>query len=107
MAATFTITGRIGGIRHYETSAQIDVATDRRTKRDEKWETVTDWNRITLFGSRAKYAEQHLAKGDLIEARGRMGRGSYEKDGETIYTVDCVVEDIERLMRAEANRDTI
>lgn len=107
MSARFYITGRIGGMKRFGTTMQIDVASDRRVKQDEAWETVTDWNRVTLFAGKAEYAEKHLAKGDLIEARGRIGRGSFERDGETVYTVDCVVEDIERLMRAESNRDTV
>ena len=104
MGANFTITGRIGSIQHHDTVTNISIASDRRVKVNGEWKTITDWNRITLFKGLASYAKKHLGTGDLIEGRGRFAQGSYEKDGETIYTTNFVGEALNRLSQAESNR---
>lgn len=44
---------------------------------------------MTIFDERSiGWIKDDCAKGDLVHARGRIRNGSYEKDGQTVYTVD-------------------
>ena len=46
-----------------------------------------------MFGERTrKYIADKAQVGDLIRVEGRMRDSSYEKGGETIYTVDRIVD---------------
>lgn len=107
MSATFNITGRVGTIAEIKNGARISIATSRRVKRDDSYERVTDWNTVTAFGQTAEYAKNHIGKGDIVEARSRMAESQYEKDGETRYTVNLTVEELERIAQAESNRDDV
>ena len=107
MSANFFITGRIGSINEINKGVRISIASDRRVKREDGYERVTDWNTVSVFGANADYAKNHLGKGDVIEAKGRMAEGSYEKDGEKRYVTNLTVEELERLSQAESNRDDV
>jgi len=47
--------------------------------------------------------------GDLVHAKGRIRNGSYEKDGERVYTVDLITEEFHLLakhqQKGDADRD--
>ncbi len=43
---------------------------------------------------------QHVSKGDLVHARGRLRQNSYERDGKRIYTVDLIALEFGRLAQA-------
>ena len=67
------------------------LAVDRRSKKDE-----ADFINCVTFGKSAEFAEKYLTKGMKIAIHGRIQTGSYKnKDGQTVYTTDVVVEDHE------------
>jgi single-stranded DNA-binding protein len=43
---------------------------------------------------------EHVSKGDLVHARGRLRQNSYERDGKRIYTVDLIALEFGRLAQA-------
>ncbi len=48
-------------------------------------------NRVTIFSDGIRtYIDRNASIGDLVRVEGRMRDSSYEKDGETIYTVDRI-----------------
>ena len=51
-----------------------------------------DFIRCKAFGKRGEFAEKYLHKGMKILAEGRLQSGSYEKDGQTHYTTDLIVD---------------
>lgn len=67
--------------------ARYSLAVDRRTK-----EKQTDFINIVAFGKAGEFAEKYLKKGMKILVGGRIQTGSYEKDGQKIYTTDVVAE---------------
>ncbi len=56
-------------------------------------EQDTDWLNLVAFGKNGEFAERHIRKGTKLIVEGRIQTGSYtNKDGQTVYTTDVVVE---------------
>lgn len=75
------------------TVARYNLAVDRRYKKDG--EQNADFIGCVAFGKNGEFVEKHLKKGSKIAVVGRIQTGSYEKDGQKIYTTDVVVEEHE------------
>lgn len=79
--------------------ATFSVAIDRPPKKDGTHET--DFPRITVFGRQAENCEKYISKGSQVGIIGRIQTGSYEKDGQRVYTTDVVADRVEFLSRKE------
>ena len=78
--------------------ARYTLAVDRRVRRDNNDPNAqtADFIGCVAFGRSAQFAEQYLHKGTKIAITGRIQTGKYtNRDGQTIYTTDVVVEDQE------------
>lgn len=76
------------------TVARYSIAVDRRFKNDN--EPTADFINLVAFGKSAEFAEKYFKKGTKILVTGRIQTGSYKnKDGQTVYTTDVVVEEQE------------
>ena len=78
--------------------ARYTVAVDRRVRRDNNDPNAqtADFISCVAFGRSAQFAEQYLRKGTKIVVTGRIQTGKYtNKDGQTVFTTDVVVEDQE------------
>ena len=75
------------------TVARINVACDRRFKSDGQ--PTADFIGCIAFGKTAEFVEKYFHKGNKIGLTGRIQTGSYEKDGQKVYTTDVVVEEVE------------
>ena len=74
--------------------ARYTLAVDRRFKKDN--EPSADFINCVVFGKAAEFTEKYLTKGSKIAVTGRIQTGSYtNKDGQTVYTTDIVVEEQE------------
>ena len=49
-----------------------------------------DFHRIVAFDKLAGICGQYLSKGSQVYIEGRIKYGSYEKDGQTVYTTDII-----------------
>lgn len=79
--------------------ARFSLAIDRDFKKDSQ----TDYISCVAFGKHGEFVEKYLKKGVKVVASGRIQTGSYKnKDGQTIYTTDVVIEEVEF---AEAKSD--
>ncbi len=74
--------------------AKFSLAVDRRFKREGEEQTA-DFINCTSFGKTAEFVERFGRKGTKFIVEGRIQTGSYEKDGQKIYTTDIVVEQLE------------
>ena len=71
--------------------ARYTLAVDRRFKRDG--EPTADFIRCVAFGKGGEFAERYFRQGTKIAIAGRIQTGSYKnKNGDTVYTTDVVVE---------------
>ena len=78
--------------------ARYTVAVDRRMRRDNNDPNAqtADFIGCVAFGRSAQFAEQYLHKGTKVVVTGRIQTGKYtNRDGQTVYTTDVVVEDQE------------
>ena len=85
--------GRIGKppeIRYSQSGTavcNVSLATSEKVKGEEK----TQWHRLVAFGKTAELIEKYINKGDQLCVEGKISYGSYEKDGNTVYTTDIIV----------------
>ena len=83
--------------------ATFAIAINRPPKKDGS-EGGADFPRITVFGTQAENCNKFLKRGSKVGIIGKIQTGSYEKDGQRIYTTDVVADRVEFLGRAaEAN----
>lgn len=58
-----------------------------------------DFPRFVAWDKKAEVIEKYCHKGSKVAVRGHINTGSYEKDGQKVYTTDIVVDEIEFLDR--------
>ncbi|MCR5154696.1 MAG: single-stranded DNA-binding protein [Lachnospiraceae bacterium] len=78
--------------------ARFTLAVDRRQSRRDgnNGEQTADFIGCVSFGKTAEFVEKYLKQGTKIAVTGRIQTGRYtNKDGQTVYTTDVVVEDCE------------
>ncbi len=74
--------------------ARYTLACDRKFKKEG--EQAADFINCVAFGKQGEFADKYLRKGTKIAITGRIQTGSYKnKDGQTVYTTDVVVEEQE------------
>lgn len=78
------------------------VATKRNVKnKDGNYDS--DFISCVAFDNNADFISKHFSKGSGILLEGNIRTGSYEKDGEKVYTTDVVVERVEFVDKQEKN----
>ena len=67
-----------------------------------------EFHNVLVFGKTADYALEHLKKGDMILAEGKIQYGSYEnKDGVKITTAEIKASRIDRVTRGNASKNAL
>lgn len=96
---TITITGRLTrdpnhtpGDEDRKSRVFFTVASDRPGK-----DAGTDFIGFTAFAGLADTIGEHLEKGRQVAVTGRLVSNSYERDGETVYTLDPIAERVDFL----------
>ena len=73
---------------------RISLAVDRRFK--QEGQPTADFINCLAFGKRAEFLEKYCQKGTKLIVEGSWQTGSYtNKDGQKIYTNDCMIENCE------------
>lgn len=77
--------------------ARFTLAVDRRRSRNQDGNGPTaDFISCVAFGKTGEFVEKYARKGMKFDVVGRIQTGSYQnKDGQTVYTTDVAVEEIE------------
>lgn len=74
--------------------ARFGFAVPRKFKRDN--EPDCDFINCVAFGKQAEFIEKYTRQGTKLLIEGRWQSGSYtNRDGQKVYTNDCVVESCE------------
>lgn len=71
--------------------ARFNLAVNRDFK-DANGDQQADFPSCQVWGKTAEVMADNLRKGSLISIAGRIQTGSYDKDGQRVYTTDVVVE---------------
>ena len=80
--------------------AYFTIAVKRDFK-NAKGEYESDFLKCIAFGNNANLVKTYFKKGSGILIEGRLRTGSYEKDGERVYTTDIAVDRIEFIDKVE------
>ncbi|MCR5651537.1 MAG: single-stranded DNA-binding protein [Lachnospiraceae bacterium] len=78
--------------------ARFTLAVDRRFRRQSEGgdDQSADFISCVAFGKQGEFVEKYAHKGTKFVVSGRIQTGRYNnKDGQTVYTTDVVVEEIE------------
>jgi len=80
------------------TTVRFTVATDRPAAPGTS--TPADWHRVVCWGTVAAYAEQHLAKGQLVYVAGRLTYRTWQgTDGRARHTTEVIAAELIVLSR--------
>lgn len=76
--------------------AHFTLAVNRRRTGNDPNAQNADFIRCVSFGKTAEFIEKYAKKGMKFDIVGRIQTGSYQdKNGQTVYTTEVVVEEIE------------
>lgn len=77
--------------------ASFTLAVNRGyVKKDDPNAVTADFPRCQCFGKTAEFVEKYFKKGQKADIVGRIQTGKYQnKEGQTVYTTDVIVENIE------------
>lgn len=77
---------------------KFSIAVDRRFQRSnqDSNEPTADFFNCTAFGKQGEFVEKYLKQGTKVVVCGRIQNDNYtNKNGEKVYSVQIVVEDVE------------
>ena len=80
------------------------LAVDRRFKKEG--EPTADFINCVVFGRSAEFSEKYFVKGMRVTVSGRIQTGSYEREGQKVYTTEVVVEEQEFAESKKQTADT-
>ena len=76
------------------------MSKGRRMEAEAKNQPTADFISCTAWGKTAETISNYVFKGQRLGVEGRIQTGSYEKDGQRIYTTDVIVNNMEFLEAA-------
>jgi len=68
-----------------------------RTFQNQNGERDADFINVVAWRNQAENIKKFVTKGSLLAVEGRIQTGSYEKDGQRIYTTDVVADNVQFL----------
>ncbi|MBQ1496321.1 MAG: single-stranded DNA-binding protein [Bacilli bacterium] len=77
-------------------TARFTLAVNRPFQ-GQNGEQGTDFINIVVWRKQAENVAKYVSKGSLVAVEGRIQTGSYEKDGQRIYTTDVVADSVQFL----------
>ena len=86
---------------------RFNLAVDRRMSKEKRQQAeaqkqpTADFISCTAWNKTAELLANYTQKGSRIAVEGRIQTGSYEKDGQRVYTTDVIVNQIEFLDAAK------
>ena len=76
--------------------ATFSLAVNRNFQ-NQNGEREADFINIVVWRKQAENVKKYVSKGSLVAVEGRIQTGSYEKDGQRIYTTDVVADSVQFL----------
>ena len=102
-----TLQGFIGNnpeiqkISDSKTVTKVSIAYNEVYKADGVLREKTSWFRVTFWNKLAQEAHQALTKGTPVKITGKLSQSSYEKDEQTLYTIDIIANAFEVIHKDE------
>ena len=77
-------------------SVRFTLAVNRPFE-NQSGQREADFINIVVWRKQAENVKKYVTKGSLIAVEGRIQTGSYEKDGQRVYTTDVVADNVQFL----------
>jgi len=77
--------------------AKFTLATSETYTKDGQKVTNTEWHNIVVWRGLAKVVENYVKKGAKLYLEGKITNRQYEKDGQTKYFTEIVVNQLQML----------
>ena len=77
-------------------TARFSLAVNRPFQ-SQSGEQGTDFINIVVWRKQAENVKKYVSKGSLVAVEGRIQTGSYERDGQRVYTTDVVADSVQFL----------
>ncbi len=84
--------------------ATVNTCSEECRKIRQK-EKQADFIQCKAFNKTAELIEKYLSKGSQVGIEGAIQTGSYDKEGQKIYTTEVIVNRIEFLSKAEKKEE--
>lgn len=79
------------------------MSKEKRQQAEAAGQPTADFINIKAFGKTAEMLANYFHKGNRIAVEGRISTGSYEKNGERVFTTDIVVNRVHFVETAAEN----
>ncbi len=79
------------------------MSKEKRQEAEANGQPTADFIGIKAFGKTAEMLANYFSKGNRIAIEGRITTGSYDKNGQTIYTTDVIVNRVHFIESAKEN----
>lgn len=74
--------------------ANFSGASERSFKKNDNWETETEWSKFTAWNKTAENIGEYLRKGSSVYVEAYPKTEKWEKDGQDHYTTNYVIQKI-------------
>ncbi len=79
--------------------SRVSLATHRQRKIEEgKYETVTEWHKVMIWGKLAERCAAHCMKGSIIAIDGHLESFKLEKEGGYVNQTSIIAEEVQFLL---------
>lgn len=98
-----------GGVANCFATVAVDrgMTKEKRQQAEAAGQPTADFISVKAFGKTAELMANYFHKGNRIALEGRIQTGSYEKNGERVYTTDVIVNRLHFVESAKENAEGI
>ena len=86
-------------------SVRFTLAVNRNFT-NQNGEREADFINCVAWRNQAENIKKYVSKGSLVSVEGRIQTGSYEKDGQRVYTTDVVADNVQFLESRNATNNS-
>ncbi len=79
------------------------MSKEKRQEAEANGQPTADFIGIKAFGKTAEMLANYFKKGNRIAVEGKIATGRYEKNGQTVYTTDVIVNRVHFIESAKEN----
>ena len=83
---------------------RFSVACTRRVKSKQEGAPDADFINCVAWGQSAEFLSKYATKGSIVGVEGRITTGSYEKNGQRVYTTDVTAEAVRLIGSSNGSR---
>lgn len=98
--------GNNTAVARFNLAVDKNLSREKRQEMESKNQPTADFINIVCWGKLGENAAKYTGKGLRVLVTGRIQTGSYEKDGQRIYTTDVVASNVEFLDWKDGNNSS-